>query len=52
MIGLHAGGYMNIGQLKVTIRTIHNVMWDFIVQGSATSYVSVHFSCHLQGELC
>lgn len=52
MIGLHSGGYMNTGQLKVTIRTIQDIMWDFIAQGSVTSYVSVHCSCHLQGELC
>jgi hypothetical protein len=52
MIRLHSGGYMNTGQRKVMIRTIQDVMWDLFVQDLVTSYISVHYSCHLQGELC
>jgi hypothetical protein len=45
MIRLHSGSYMNTGQLKVMIRTIQDVMWDFSIQGLVASYVAVHCSC-------
>jgi hypothetical protein len=38
MIRLHSGGYVNTDQLKLMIRTIQDVMWDFIFQGLVASY--------------